>query len=374
MDGRRRLRGSDRALLRPGRRAPRGAGRAREQGPGGLQRLPGARSLPRLGPRAARVRLLGRRVRGGPRRRRASGSTCPSAGSPATPRATARRCSPAPPASPEFHRSTLRSHRLHERVPEHPDGVDLDTAAARTSPTTSRRATDRPLTAELIAGGRSNLTYGISDGEHQWVLRRPPLGHVLPTAHDMGREYRVLTALARHRRARPRARYALCEDTEVNGAPFYVMDRVDGHHPAASADDLSTLSAEQAAACSPGARRRARPHPRRRLRGGRAWATSAGPTGSSSASSGGGASSGSGRRPRTCPGSTSWPGGCTPRSPSRARPTIVHGDYRLDNTMLAPTDPDDDRRRARLGDVDARRPARRRRPAPPLLGPVVGAR
>ena len=57
-------------------------------------------------------------------------------------------------------------------------------------------ASDRPLTAELIAGGRSNLTYGVTDGEHRWVLRRPPLGHVLPTAHDMGREFRVLDALA----------------------------------------------------------------------------------------------------------------------------------------------------------------------------------
>ena len=52
------------------------------------------------------------------------------------------------------------------------------------------------LSAELIAGGRSNLTYLLDDGERQWVLRRPPLGHVLETAHDMGREYQVLSALA----------------------------------------------------------------------------------------------------------------------------------------------------------------------------------
>ena len=54
---------------------------------------------------------------------------------------------------------------------------------------------EAPLRFELIAGGRSNLTYRVRSGEASWVLRRPPLGHVLPTAHDMTREYRVLSAL-----------------------------------------------------------------------------------------------------------------------------------------------------------------------------------
>ena len=53
----------------------------------------------------------------------------------------------------------------------------------------------RPLSATMFAGGRSNLTYAVTDGSSRWVLRRPPLGHVLPTAHDMVREHRVLTAL-----------------------------------------------------------------------------------------------------------------------------------------------------------------------------------
>ena len=52
-----------------------------------------------------------------------------------------------------------------------------------------------PLTAEIIAGGRSNLTYFIGNDETTFVLRRPPLGHVLDTAHDMSREYRVISAL-----------------------------------------------------------------------------------------------------------------------------------------------------------------------------------
>ena len=52
-----------------------------------------------------------------------------------------------------------------------------------------------PLRAEVIAGGKSNLTYEVTDGQHRWIVRRPPLGHVLATAHDMAREYRVMTAL-----------------------------------------------------------------------------------------------------------------------------------------------------------------------------------
>ena len=55
---------------------------------------------------------------------------------------------------------------------------------------------DVALAFSLISGGRSNLTYLVEGGGRSWVLRRPPLGHVLPTAHDMAREYRVLAALA----------------------------------------------------------------------------------------------------------------------------------------------------------------------------------
>ena len=55
-----------------------------------------------------------------------------------------------------------------------------------------------PLRFELIAGGRSNLTYRVSDAAGQaWVLRRPPLGQVLATAHDMGREHRIIAAVGR---------------------------------------------------------------------------------------------------------------------------------------------------------------------------------
>jgi aminoglycoside phosphotransferase (APT) family kinase protein len=83
------------------------------------------------------------------------------------------------------------------------------------------------LTADVISGGRSNLTYVVSGGTGRVVVRRPPLGLVLATAHDMAREFRVTSALydAGFPVARP---LALCLDEDVTGAPFYVMEHVDG--------------------------------------------------------------------------------------------------------------------------------------------------
>lgn len=106
----------------------------------------------------------------------------------------------------------------------------LDLAALR--PWLAERLSDRTepgaeLSAELIAGGRSNLTYRLTFGGAAVVLRRPPLGHVLPTAHDMGREYRVLSAL-RDTDVPVPAPIGLCDDDSVLGAPFYVMEYVDG--------------------------------------------------------------------------------------------------------------------------------------------------
>ncbi|UGQ14941.1 phosphotransferase family protein [Yinghuangia sp. ASG 101] len=87
-----------------------------------------------------------------------------------------------------------------------------------------------PLTFTPIVGGHSNLTYIVADAAGtRWVLRRPPLGHVLATAHDMGREHRILAALGSGRTAVPvPAVVGLSPDDSVNGAPFYVMDFVDG--------------------------------------------------------------------------------------------------------------------------------------------------
>jgi aminoglycoside phosphotransferase (APT) family kinase protein len=82
-------------------------------------------------------------------------------------------------------------------------------------------------TARLIAGGRSNLTYLLDDGQRQIVLRRPPLGHLLATAHDMAREHRIIGALAGTAVPVPEV-LALCTDPAVSGAPIYAMSYVGG--------------------------------------------------------------------------------------------------------------------------------------------------
>ena len=85
-----------------------------------------------------------------------------------------------------------------------------------------------PLRFELIEGGRSNLTYLVSDAAgRRWVLRRPPLHGVLPSAHDMGRECRILGGLRDSAVPVPRT-LGYEPDAEVTGAPFYVMEFVDG--------------------------------------------------------------------------------------------------------------------------------------------------
>ncbi|SNR25599.1 phosphotransferase family protein [Actinomadura mexicana] len=99
---------------------------------------------------------------------------------------------------------------------------------------------------DLIAGGRSNLTYGITlDGGRRIVLRRPPLGHVLPTAHDMGREYRVLSALGRGTAVPVPVTLAFCDDEEVIGARFYLMDFVEGR-VLRTREDAADITPEQA--------------------------------------------------------------------------------------------------------------------------------
>ena len=84
-----------------------------------------------------------------------------------------------------------------------------------------------PTGISLIAGGRSNLTYVLETRERRLVLRRPPLGHVLPTAHDMRREWRVISALAPTPVPVPEP-VAFCGDEDVIGAPFYLMGHVEG--------------------------------------------------------------------------------------------------------------------------------------------------
>jgi aminoglycoside phosphotransferase (APT) family kinase protein len=107
-----------------------------------------------------------------------------------------------------------------------PIGIDLESFAAWASGTLpSFRA---PFGAEVITGGQSNITARMTDATgHEFVLRRPPLHGVLPTAHDMGREHRIIHALGPTPVPVPEA-LAYCADPDVIGAPFYVMSYVDG--------------------------------------------------------------------------------------------------------------------------------------------------
>lgn len=108
-------------------------------------------------------------------------------------------------------------------VPEGIDPAGLEAWFAEHMP-----AAQPPLDFERIAGGLSNLTYRVSDGGgRRWALRRPPLGKRLGSAHDMGREYRVVSALAPTEVPVPPL-VGLCEDESVNEAPFYVMEFVEG--------------------------------------------------------------------------------------------------------------------------------------------------
>jgi aminoglycoside phosphotransferase (APT) family kinase protein len=126
--------------------------------------------------------------------------------------------------------------------PDHPPGLDLDRLHGLLE-AERPGLVQGPLTGRLIEGGRSNLTYEVFDGASKWVVRRPPLGHVLATAHDMKREHRVISALHPTNVPVPRP-VLLCEDEEVLGAPFYVMEFVTGT-PYRTADELAPLGPER---------------------------------------------------------------------------------------------------------------------------------
>jgi aminoglycoside phosphotransferase (APT) family kinase protein len=106
-----------------------------------------------------------------------------------------------------------------------PDGIDPGPV---TSWLEERVGLEPPLSFERIAGGRSNLTYAVHDAAGRaWALRRPPLGKRLASAHDMGREHRIISALQGTEVPVPPV-VGLCDDDDVNGAPFYVMGFVEG--------------------------------------------------------------------------------------------------------------------------------------------------
>ncbi|MFF8443723.1 phosphotransferase family protein [Streptomyces californicus] len=190
-----------------------------------------------------------------------------------------------------------------------------------------------PLHARLIEGGRSNLTYVVGDGREQWVVRRPPLGHVLATAHDMAREYRVISGL--HPTAVPVPEpLLLCEDDTVLGAPFYVMEYVEGI-PYRTAEQLAPLGPERTRAAvlglvdtlvdlhavAPGAVGlgdfgRPEGFLERQLR---RWGKQLDAS-----------------RNRELAGVDALHADLGRALPASPAPTVVHGDYRLDNVLLGP--------------------------------------
>ena len=125
-------------------------------------------------------------------------------------------------------------------------GIDLDNVTSWFEANVA--GAQGPFGFELIAGGHSNLTYRVTDATGSpFVLRRPPLGQVLATAHDMEREHKIISALGPTKVPVAPA-LGLCTDPEVNGAPFYVMAYVDGRvlRDAAAATQISPASRQRA--------------------------------------------------------------------------------------------------------------------------------
>jgi len=193
-----------------------------------------------------------------------------------------------------------------------------------------------PLQFSLIAGGRSNFTYTVTDSAGQrFVLRRPPLGPLLPSAHDMGREHRIMSALAGSPVPVPPV-VGLCTDEAVTGAPFYAMRFVDGlilrDEPAATAvpeairmaatdsliDVLADLHSLEPADVGLGDLGRPDGYVERLLRRWRGqWEKS---------------------RTRDLPIVDEVAGRLAASVPPAGPARIVHGDYRLDNVIVSPDD------------------------------------
>lgn len=107
---------------------------------------------------------------------------------------------------------------------------------------------DGPIEHVVISGGASNITIGVTVGDTELVVRRPPVGAFLPSANDVSREYRYLTALRDSAVPVPET-LGYCDDTEVIGAPFYVMRRLRGIVPH-TPDAVAHLSADEGRAVS----------------------------------------------------------------------------------------------------------------------------
>lgn len=114
----------------------------------------------------------------------------------------------------------------HDSIDVRPD-EQLDKAAVFSFLQGKLPGTKNALTIRQFGGGAANLTYLLDYGSHQYVLRRPPLGPIAPSAHDMGREYRVLSKLYQAFPLAPQA-FLFSDDETIVGAPFFVMERRHG--------------------------------------------------------------------------------------------------------------------------------------------------
>ena len=194
-----------------------------------------------------------------------------------------------------------------------------------------------PLTVEQFPGGHSNLTYLLRFGAQEFALRRPPFGPVPPKAHDMAREYRILEAVHPIFPLAPRP-FVLCEDASVVGSTFYIMerrrgrvvrydeppelaDRPDARRSVSKAlvDALATLHAVDIKAQGLTALGKPAGFVERQVRGwGERW---------------------KGSRTSELPEMDTLAAWLAQRLPPDApRPTLVHGDFKLDNVMLDATD------------------------------------
>ena len=127
------------------------------------------------------------------------------------------------------------------------DNPHLDLVALRRHLTDNGVSVDGPLRSELLRGGKSNLTYLVADDSCRWVLRMPPRAGLTPSAHDVAREFRVASALQDTEVpvARP---LLLCEDAAVLGGPFAFVEHVSGR-TVQTASDLGWLSDEEIGQC-----------------------------------------------------------------------------------------------------------------------------
>ena len=196
-----------------------------------------------------------------------------------------------------------------------------------------------PVRATRIGdGGGSNFTFLLERGDERFVLRRPPRPPLPPSAHDMVREAGLQDAIRAAGFERLAEIVAVCEDESVLGVPFYVMRFLDGH---VITDELPAglESPEARGTARARPRRHARRDPRGRRRRGPSSPRSRGRAATSSGRCGGSRSSGRSTRRASCRDVEQVGAWLTAHVPEPLPATVVHGDYRLGNMMVAPGEP-----------------------------------